>query len=732
MTEKDKFSFFAQHRATDAYCDNVFHVVYFKKLYFVFSNTKGASMRKLYSLFLLILCSITLSACNQPSSDEPGSAVNTGNPSATATPAPTEAPSGPHVSFSAASGFYDSKFSLELSCSEEGALIFYTTDGSIPDRTSKSYSGPISITNRTKSANVLSAITGISAGNNYTPNFKVNKGTVIRAIAYLADGTATPVANASYFVGIDREKLYGTTPVISLITDTDNFFDYETGIYVLGKTHEDWLKEDPSRANLEAWQQEANYTNRGKEWERDISVEYITADGAGGFLMDMGVRIMGGASRNSAQKSLKLIAREEYGNKNLKFDLIPGNLRSDGTGPVTKYKSFILRIGGNDADFGRIRDPYLQTLVAECRFETQSSTPCIVFLNGEYWGMYTITEDYSDNYFENNYGIDNNNIVLLKRGEIEDGEEEDLALYHEMYFCITRQDMSIDRYYKEACELLDMDSFADYCAFEIYVANQDSMFDNNNWRMWRVRNADHATEWSDGKWRMVAYDTDFSTGIYDGGTSFKNDNISDKLNASSDKERENNLEHYAPIELFRSLMKNDEFRLKFLLALCDMRNIYFKTSRTDALLDTMSPDYVKLMPDTFARFGPDWIAWQNTTDYMNGRMNEIRTFMTGRYTNFPSLMRKVFGLGTIKRLTIKASDYALGTVKLNNGTLDLSTDFTSMYFPELTVTLTALPADGCKFTGWETDSKYVTDKKATTISIPMSEAVTVKALFETK
>ena len=692
-------------------------------------------MRKLSYFLILLFCCILLTGCNSSSpgvSESPSGVPDSSNDSNKNTPVPTEAPSGPHVAFSVTSGFYDKKFSLELSCSEEGATIFYTTDGSIPNRTSRSYSGPISITNKSKSANVLSAKTGISAGNNYVPNFKVNKGTVVRAIAYLADGTTTPVANASYFVGIDREAVYGDVPVISLITDADNLFDYETGIYVLGKTHDDWLKEDPSRASLESWQQQGNYTNSGKEWEREISVEYISSDGSAGFLQDMGVRIMGGASRNQAQKSLKLIAREEYGKKNLKFDLIPNNMRSDGTELLTKYKSFVLRVGGNDADFGRLRDPYLQALVAECNFETQSSSPCVVFLNGEYWGMYTITEDYSDNYFENNYGIDNNNIVLLKCNSIEDGEEEDIDLYYEMYFCITRQDMSVERYYKEACELLDMDSFAEYCAFELYIANQDSMFENNNWRMWRVREADGATEWSDGKWRMVAYDSDYSTGIYDGGTSFKIDNISAKLTASSEKERENNLEQYAPIELFRSLMKNDEFRLKLILALCDMRNIYFKTSRTNALLDEMSPDYIKLMPDTFARFGPDWIAWQNTSDYMKGRIEEVRTFMNGRYSNFPSLMRKVFGLGTIKRLTIKSSDAALGTVRLNSGILDLSTDFTSMYFPELTVTLTAIPADGAKFTGWETDSPYVTDKKATTISLPMTDAATIKALFESK
>ena len=98
-------------------------------------------------------------------------------------------------------------------------------------------------------------------------------------------------------------------------------------------------------------------------------------------MQQMGVRIMGGASRNQAQKSLKLIAREEYGEKNVRYELIPGNLDEEGN-LIDKYKSFVLRVGGNDADYARLRDPYLQALVRDADFMTQQTTPCFVFING--------------------------------------------------------------------------------------------------------------------------------------------------------------------------------------------------------------------------------------------------------------------------------------------------------------------------------------------------------------
>jgi len=711
-------------------------------------------MKKCTLILLFGLLVVTLSGCGKKPADTPGYEIgpnktgtigdvvpgttapvpeNTGfkkpSPTPTDTITPTPTPEGNYVGFSLESGFYTGNQEVTLYCNEEGAKIYYTLDGKTPDNTCSLYEGPLTITNRTNAPNVLSAQTGISPGNTYVPNFSVDKGTVVRAIAYLPDGTTTPVFHATYFVGLDRAK-YVNVPVVSLITDFDNLFDYETGIYTLGKTYDDFVS-DPINAALEAWQMQGNYTNRGREWERPVSVELITADETPGFKQNMGMRIMGASTRNQAQKSIRIYAREEYGKKNLKYELIPGNLRSDGTDILRKYKSFVLRIGGNDADFGRLRDPFLQNLVQGAHFDTQQTTPCVVFINGEYWGMYTITEDYSDNYFENNYGIDNNNIVLIKKGEVEDGEEDDINLYYDLFNYITQNDMTNAGNYAKAAEMLDMDGFADYCAFNLYIFNKDSVFDNNNWRLWRVRTADGATPWSDGKWRIAVYDTDFSTGIYDGPDSASTDNISERLTAASEEEYQQNIEDYAPIEIFRSLMKNETFKEKFLLAMCDMRNIYLEPKTAKRMLDSMAITYQELMPDSFRRFGPDWIA-ANPEGHYSGKLKDLNSFIAKRYVAIPNLVGKIFGLKQSSKLTLSANDNALGTVYLNNRPLNLSStsSFAGMYYPELTVSVTAVPADGCKFVGWEVKKGEITDTTSETLSFNMSATVTLQAVFE--
>ena len=690
-------------------------------------------MKKLLTTLLFFLL-FTLAACNSKDNNPSISGDTTGiseNITVTPTPVPpTPTPEGNYVGFSLDSGFYDKTQKVSLSCNVEGAEIYYTLDGSTPTKDSKLYKGEITVSRKLYTQNVLAAQKNTSAGNKYIPDYSVDKGTVIRAIAYLPDGTTTPIAHATYFIALDREK-YGNVPVISLITDFDNLYDYETGIYVLGKTHDDWLAEDPANASLEGWQMVGNYSNRGREWERPVSVELLTADGTQGFKQNMGVRIMGGASRNQTQKTLKFYAREEYEAKNLKYELIPENYNTDGE-LIAKYKTFILRVGGNDADYARLRDPFLQALVKDANFETQQSTPCVVFLNGEYWGMYAITEDYTDNHFENNYGIDNNNIVLVKRGELEEGEEGDLALYESMYNFIVNNDMSDAKQYKAACEMVDMTSFIDYFAFQLYIHNEDGIFENNNWRLWRVRTADGATAYSDEKWRFAVYDTDFSTGIYNGPESYSTDNISPVIAPSSEEDRENNLANHVPIELFRSLLNSDEFQSELILALCDMRNIYFEPNRASRLLNEMLETYQLLVPDTLKRFGPDWIANQDTAAYYEGKVTDLRIYINKRYNAFPNIIKNAFGLSSMKKLNVSINDTGMGTVQINGRTVDFTLAFTGMYFPENTVTLTAIPSEGYKFVRWEVTSGELSDTTSQTIRFSMESGINVTAVFETQ
>ena len=179
--------------------------------------------------------------------------------------------------FSYKSGFYEDEFYLEITASSE-ATIYYTLDGSLPDESSFIYRKPLLITDATQNDNYHSMRTDTSAGfrsdliaqyqtldddpNYVAPDFLVDKCTVIRAVAISPSGAVSEVSSASYFVGISPQNYNGCN-FISLITDPDNLFDSQKGIYVTGDIFTDYLANGNISSHWRFWK--ANYRQRGAE-----------------------------------------------------------------------------------------------------------------------------------------------------------------------------------------------------------------------------------------------------------------------------------------------------------------------------------------------------------------------------------------------------------------------------------------------------------------------------------
>ena len=627
----------------------------------------------------------------------------------------------PIVEFSAESGFYDEEFALELKCAEKDMVIRYTTDGSIPNENSAEYTSPIMLTDKEKNEAVLANHTDITGDNDYTPPIDMDVGCVVRAAAFSQDGEHGPVESHSYFIGFDRANIYGDVPIISIMVDEKDLFDYERGIYCLGKYHDQWLEENPANKALEGWQHIANYSQTGREWERPVYTEYITSDNTIGFGQDMGIRIMGAATRNENQKSLRLTAREEYGKKNVKYPLIPDNERSDKTGVVEKYKSFILRNGGNDCNFLKYKDVLLQSLVADKDFETLQGTPAVAFINGEFWGVYSLMEDYSDNYIENNYGIDNKNVVIVKVGEIEEGEPEDIKLYTDMYDFITNNDMSDDENYKKAESMIDMQSFCDHMAFNVYIGNEDGILRGANWRMWRVRQADSSSTVGDGKWRMMAYDCEYSTGLYSGGEGYQDNYVRHAVKGDIDTKDIDD----PPADIFRKLLENDKFKEKFILALCDMRNISFEKNRVHTAFDEYDKMYSKLAGMTFERFGEDYAK------PMYGVFkNHALKYLDGRHDLFMKHISNVFDCGETASVTLSVNDAKKGGMIVNTTAADLKYgEISCDYFKDIPITIKAEPKSG-KFVKWECEGCTVSDENSDEITVNIDGDCSITAIYE--
>jgi len=626
--------------------------------------------------------------------------------------------------FSHESGFYADPIEVEIFCDDPEADIYYTLDGSVPTEDGESsfyYDGAFPLEDRTYEPNELSAIGGV-ARTQYIPEDNVVKAHVIRAWAIYPDGSESEVLNGTFFVGVDREEHYADVPVISLMMNSEDLFDYENGIYVMGAYWAEWDSQQESK--YEDWQTQGNYSQRGMDWERPITVQFLPADGSEGFTQDMGVRIKGGVSRYFPQKSLRLIAREQYGKKQLKYPVFTDNLRADGTGLVEKYKSITLRNGGNDSETTRLRDPYFQQLAEGLGFMTQATRPCVVFINGEYWGTYTLTEEYSDNAIENNFGVANQNVIIIKNGRVEDGEESDILLYEDMFDFIAGSDMTDEANYEQAGEMLDLPAFAQYCAFHLYIDNVDGIFQNNNWQIWRARDTDD-TAYGDGKWRFLLFDTEHSADIWGDGRSFSSDNLTAVITNDGSEHEDRH-----PQKLFYSLYQNEDFRREFIMALCDLRNVNFNTARLESTLNEMRPIYELLMRETYLRFGPDWIVRWNLDNYQKDEIEQLITYMRGRYDRYPYVLKKVIGFEYPVEATITVNDATLGSVQVNRTQIPLGESFTGLYFPEYDITVTAIPAEGHTFKGWTAENATLSDETAATVQVSFDKKFTLQALFE--
>ena len=584
--------------------------------------------------------------------------------------------------FNLKSGFYNGdSIKLEISIEDPGAVIYYTLDGSDPTIKSTIYTNFIILKDKSLEENVYSKIINVTAERNYVPKEKLKKANIIRAMAKLSDGTFTPIISRTYFVGLNRKELYGDVPIISIITDPANLFDYEKGIYVMGKMYDDWVKEDPENANKSPFYKKGNYNMKGKAAERPASIEYFPSDEKKeGFNENVGIRIAGAISRAFIQKSFRVFFRKEYGTKNLKYELIPGNKRSDGQGIVDKYKSFTIRNGGNDYEYAKIRDKALQDLISNRDLETQQGEVMVLFLDGEYWGVYILTENYDDHYIANNYDIDDDNVIIIKNSKMKAGDDTEEALFETTSYYIANQD------YNKASELLDIENFIWCAAFNIYIGNRDSFFQASNWGMWRVRNPVQNVKNADGRWRMLIFDNDVSAGLFADENDYKNILLSDIFNETL------TMSKCIGSRFLNSLIKNSTYKNMFINALCDVRNIDFEANRVYEYIEKLNSIIEPIMHDDFIRFGPNRAL--NDPEYYKKQMDIFKTWLYSRYDSFVNNIAKYFEFKSPVEVSITSSNFLKGTFIVNNGWKIFEEEYKGLYFTENILYLSANPLKG--------------------------------------
>lgn len=462
---------------------------------------------------------------------------------------------------------------LVLKLSDAGGYpIYYTLDGSIPGFESGFYEDPL----------VFTATDEV-------------RSCVLRARSYdESTGEWGDLFTRTYFYADSMETLKErfSTYIVCLTSDPYNLYDYEYGIMVEGKIRDEYVN-SPEYISGKLTQP-ANFTQQGRDWERDAFVEILSPDGERLIAQDAGMRIFGHASRQYYYKSFKLYARKAYGNDTFAYPFFADNTHGADQKVQDAYKRLIVRAHGFDKSVTLFREELFQTLCSQIEgIDSKSVAPVSVWLNGGYYNFEWLQEVYDDTYMEENYGLmqkgDYYQKVALRANKFPDDPDEKAEDIRgkEDYQKVAEyaeKDLTDDKTFAELEQLVDIDNMIQYFAIETYIANWDWPLNNIKLYRYYSQNNVYGTGRQDGRWRYLYYDMEAGFNIY-------NEEPEDWLDIETVMEQN---------PLFGAVMKRPDMQEKFAkyIELCIKE--YFTEDRVRAAVEKLCGERDSELAESFA------------------------------------------------------------------------------------------------------------------------------------
>ncbi len=477
----------------------------------------------------------------------------------------------------------------------------------------------------------------------------VESTTTIRCAAFEAGKLPGEEMVRTYVLG-EKHSL----PVVFLTTDPNSLFDPDSGIYMEG--------------NFAQSKQPHYGANYWLDKEVPVTVEFMEPGvNAPAFVKRAGLKIFGNYSRQNDKKSVAITFREKYGDKRLHYSLFPEFPE------LNKFKVFILRNNGSNFGNDYIRDRLASSISEGLGVDYQRGRFAVVYYNGEYYGIHSIRERSTEYYFETHYGLNPDNIDLLKAdNSVSAGSAVD---YVALMDWLELNSLENETNYAYVSSQIDVDNFINYMQTEMYANNRD--WPGNNLKKWRNNNP--KTPW---KWFL--YDMDFGMG---NGYSEYTNNIFEFAAAEDGESWPNGPEYTL---LFRSLLENPGFRMAFVNRMAVLLNMNFSSARVLARIESMMSEIESEIPR-------DQERWNLSASRMDRQLEDIKSFAKDRPEVVYDELREYFELGRPIALSLSVS--GPGIIKVHGLKID-SYPLTVNFFEGHPVTLEAMPTDGGIWAGW--------------------------------
>ena len=543
---------------------------------------------------------------------------------------------------------------ISLSITSLNNDIYYTTNGDFPDNTATLYTGPIT----------------------------VGSTQVVKAVSYstTANVPQSFIVFNTYFINSTH-----TIPILS----------------ISGTQVDDLLSGWPF-SNLEP----------------EGTIEYFDANGQ---LIDKGTgeyNKHGNDSWAYNQRGFDYIMRDQFGyNYAIKDQIFPNKSRD-------KFQRLILKAAANDnfsfEDGAHIRDAYIHALsqTADLRMDERSYISCIVYLNGNYWGVYDLREKVDDHDFTDYYyNQDKNNLQYLKTWGGTWSEYGGPAAQNDwdtFKNFVLSNPMSNQANYQIVKSQFNTGSLIDYFIINMYTVCMDWLNWNTGW--WRGMDPSGDKK----KWRYTLWDMDATFGHYINYTGIPNTTpTADPCDPSS----LNDPGSQGHVPIWNALLTNQEFFDDYINRWADMKNTYFDCTYMITYLDSLINIIDPEMPGQINQWGGGTYAdWQQNVQDLRDFINQRCSTINASFVNpcYPQLSGPY-------NVTVIID--GIGEVKMSGITIDQNNSgWTGQYFGGVTLPFEVRSGT---FYYWEVDpiNTYVYDSLVDTLSLSLLGDVTVTAHF---
>jgi len=541
------------------------------------------------------------------------------------------------------SGYFENALSFTLPAETEHGIIHCDTSGAIPNEKSVLKSG--STLNLTKTS-------------------------VLRCAQFKQGAYQSEPLLRTYIIG---ERL-PSLPVVSIAVNPIDMFDPITGLYSMG----------PNAGGSHPYYG----ANFWKDIELPIQIDFFESGAKHEWSHPAGIKIRGRHSRGWSKKSVDIGFKGKYGLRNLRYSLFPEHPN------LTKFNWFILRNNGGNYNKGYIHDMLMTSLTEGLEIDYQKGRFVIVYYNGKYFGIHDLRERSNADYFDTNYGIDENDIDLVNIDEVSRGSDVDYQDILNWLGNVALDDENLEQLRRR----IDLDNYTNYLQSEIYFSNKDWL--GGNLKRWRSRAPV-------SKWKWLLFDTDNGFGDYDPAPQIK------MLVYVTDPNAPNYPFASHSTLLINKLLENQNYKNAFINRFSLLLATYYAPARVEARINALMYPIENEIP-------LDQQRWNQNPTYMNNQLTVIRNFGKNRSAEMQSEIKEFFRLGNPIDLTLTANGN--GKILVHNLPV-LNNNATFKVYSTVPITIKAVPNAGTIFSGWSDGNK------SSERTIAIEQTTTLKADF---